>query len=117
MKAPGHSRNCYIIRSGAAAESRLELLARICWPATKQFLHRRGALRGRVLDIGCGAGDVAVGMIAAGADEAVGIDIDAEVVAFAARHGLDAPAHRAGVWPPAGFEGDVNRPNLVGASG
>ncbi|MGB2811477.1 MAG: class I SAM-dependent methyltransferase, partial [Mycobacterium sp.] len=83
MNAPGHSRTSYIIRSGAAAESRLELLARICWPATEQFLHRRGALRGRVLDVGCGAGDVAVRMIAAGADEAVGIDINAEVVAFA----------------------------------
>jgi 2-polyprenyl-3-methyl-5-hydroxy-6-metoxy-1,4-benzoquinol methylase len=83
MNAPGHSRTSYIIRSGAAAESRLELLARICWPATEQFLHRRGALRGRVLDVGCGAGDVAVRMIAAGAAQAVGIDINAEVVAFA----------------------------------
>lgn len=83
MNAPGHSDASYIIRSGAAAESRLELLARICWPATEQFLHRCGALRGRVLDVGCGSGDVAVRMIAAGADEAVGIDINAEVVAFA----------------------------------
>jgi 2-polyprenyl-3-methyl-5-hydroxy-6-metoxy-1,4-benzoquinol methylase len=73
----------YIIRSGAAAESRLELLARICWPATEQFLHRRSAIRGRVLDVGCGSGDVAMRMIAAGADEAVGIDINAEVVAIA----------------------------------
>ena len=83
MNAPGHSDSSYIIRSGAAAESRLELLARICWPTTEQFLHRRGPLHGRVLDVGCGSGDVAMRMITAGADAAVGIDINAEVVAFA----------------------------------
>ncbi len=83
MNAPGHSHGTYIIRSGAAAESRLELLARICWPATEKFLQRHGAFRGRVLDVGCGSGDVAMRMIAAGADEAVGIDINAEVVASA----------------------------------
>ena len=32
MDASGDSDATYIIRSGAAAESRLELLARICWP-------------------------------------------------------------------------------------
>lgn len=111
MNAPGHSDASYIIRSGAAAAARLELLARICWPATEQFLHRHGTLRGRVLDVGCGSGDVAVRMIAAGADEAVGIDINAEVVAFAkeraAALGSAASFRLAGI-------GDVGSADLRG---
>lgn len=102
MNAPGHSDTTYIIRSGAAAESRLELLARICWPATEQFLHRRGAFRGRVLDVGCGSGDVAMRMIAAGADEAVGIDINAEVVANA--QARTAASGSAATFRPAGID-------------
>ena len=109
MNAPGHSDSSYIIRSGAAAESRLELLARICWPATQQFLHRRGTLHGRGLDVGCGSGDVAMRVITAGADEAVGIDINAEVVAFA--KGRTAALGSAATFRVAGID-DVGSADL-----
>jgi 2-polyprenyl-3-methyl-5-hydroxy-6-metoxy-1,4-benzoquinol methylase len=58
----------YMIRSGVGALERLELIARLCAPATLAFLTRTGALGApRFLDVGCGIGDVAVRAAAAGA--------------------------------------------------
>lgn len=75
----------YVIRSGVGALERLELIARLCAPATLAFLARTGALGApRFLDVGCGIGDVAVRAAAAGATDAVGVDVNAEVVAGAA---------------------------------
>jgi SAM-dependent methyltransferase len=104
MDASGDSDATYIIRSGAAAESRLELLARICWPATEQFLHRRGALRGRVLDVGCGSGDVAVRMIAALMDCARASGTVSTLLRF---------VQVTGRWRLS--RGNANRPNIFGA--
>jgi SAM-dependent methyltransferase len=75
----------YMIRSGVGALERLELIARLCAPATLAFLTRTGALGApRFLDVGCGIGDVAVRAAAAGATDTVGGDVNAEVVAGAA---------------------------------
>jgi SAM-dependent methyltransferase len=74
----------YVIRSGVGALERLELIARLCAPATLAFLGRTGALGApRFLDVGCGVGDVAVQAAAAGTTDAVGVDVNPDVVAGA----------------------------------
>lgn len=85
----------YVIRTGAAAVPRLELLARLFWPSTEDLLTRTGAFDARrFLDVGCGIGDVASRVAMQGVSEAVGIDLSPDVVeaasARARRH--DAPA-------------------------
>jgi len=73
----------YVIRSGAAAHDRLELIARLFWPTTETFLERTGAFDvGRFVDVGCGIGDVTCRVSTRGAD-ALGIDANAEVVDLA----------------------------------
>jgi len=73
----------YVIRSGAEARERLELIARLFWPTTETFLAGLGALdAGRFVDVGCGIGDVTC-RIGARAAHAVGIDVNAEVVDLA----------------------------------
>jgi SAM-dependent methyltransferase len=70
----------YVIRSGAAARDRLELIARLFWPTTEEFLERSGAIDvARFVDVGCGIGDVAARLAARGVG-AIGIDVNDEVV-------------------------------------
>jgi SAM-dependent methyltransferase len=83
----------YVIRSGAGAHERLELIARLFWPTTETFLARADAFGvARFLDVGCGIGDVTCRVGAAGA-EALGLDVNAEVVELATRRAaaLGAP--------------------------
>ena len=73
----------YVIRSGAEAHDRLELIARLFWPTTEAFLERTGAFgAGRFLDVGCGIGDVTCRLADDGVD-ALGIDANAEVIDLA----------------------------------
>jgi SAM-dependent methyltransferase len=73
----------YVIRSGAAARDRLELIARLFWPTTETFLADVGALDvARFVDVGCGIGDVTCRLDARGV-HAIGIDVNAEVVELA----------------------------------
>jgi len=84
----------YVIRTGAAARDRLELIARLFWPTTEAFLERSGALGATSLvDVGCGIGDV-VARLAARGIGAFGIDVNEEVVGAATERsaGLGSPA-------------------------
>lgn len=83
MSGPGDDAT-YVIRSGAAALERLELIARLFRPSTLEWLELNDAFgTGRFLDVGCGIGDVAGLTALAGASEVVGIDVNDEVVAAA----------------------------------
>jgi SAM-dependent methyltransferase len=80
---PQHEDASYVIRSGASAHDRLELIARLFWPTTETFLTRVGASDlDRFVDVGCGIGDVTCRVGAMGVD-ALGIDPNAEVVGLA----------------------------------
>jgi SAM-dependent methyltransferase len=73
----------YVIRSGAGARERLELIARLFWPTTETFLAGTGALGvDRFVDVGCGIGDVTC-RIGASNKHAIGVDVNAEVVDLA----------------------------------
>lgn len=73
----------YVIQSGAPARERLELIARLFWPTTEELLTRHGAFGARrFLDVGCGIGDVA-----ARVGDALGVDINAEVIDAARERG------------------------------
>lgn len=51
----------YILRGGAEGAARLRILGRATWPTTERLLHRAGIRPGlRVLDVGCGSGEVTV---------------------------------------------------------
>ena len=72
-------RRDYVIRGGQEGKRRLELLGRIMWPTTFQLLQRTGIRAGmRCLDIGCGGGDVTLGLarLAGPVGKVVGIDMD-----------------------------------------
>jgi SAM-dependent methyltransferase len=78
-----HEDASYVIRSGAEAHDRLELIARLFWPTTETFLDRTGAFAvSRFVDVGCGIGDVAC-RVASQGTAALGIDVNAEVIAMA----------------------------------
>lgn len=84
----------YVIRTGAGALERLDLLARLFWPTTEDLLRRVGAFAAtRFLDVGCGIGDVTC-RVADRAGAALGIDVNAEVVGAAVERGerLGSPA-------------------------
>jgi SAM-dependent methyltransferase len=82
----------YVIRSGAAARDRLELIARLFWPTTETFLERIGALDvDRFVDVGCGIGDVTC-RVGASRVEALGIDPNPVVVDAAATRAWSAGA-------------------------
>ena len=84
----------YVIRSGAGAHDRLELIARLFWPTTEAFLDRAGAFGGGTfVDVACGIGDVTCRMASTGS-AALGIDVNAEVVDLAEERarGLGATA-------------------------
>ena len=78
----------YVLRGGQAGAERLRLLNRVKWPTTEQLLNKAG-LRGgmRVLDFGCGGGEVTLRMAAlVGAEgEVVGIDLDPSILQLAQR--------------------------------
>ena len=74
----------YVIRSGSAALDRLDLIARLFRPTSVEWLETNDALVvDRFLDVGCGIGDVTGLAALAGSGEAVGIDVNDEVVAAA----------------------------------
>ena len=78
----------YVIQTGAAARERLELIARLFWPTTEEFLSRESAFGvERFLDVGCGIGDVA-----ARVGDATGVDINAEVIDAARERGKSMEA-------------------------
>lgn len=84
----------YVIRTGADALGRLELIARLFWPSTELFLTRREAFcASRFLDVGCGLGDVAC-RVASRSGAATGIDVNADVVHAATQRAeqVGAPA-------------------------
>ncbi len=73
----GMNKHAYAINGGSAGASRLEILARIMWPETESLLRKVNISRGQqCLDIGCGTGDVTIGMAAMTERQAVGIDMD-----------------------------------------
>ncbi|HEY8516322.1 MAG TPA: methyltransferase domain-containing protein [Candidatus Binatia bacterium] len=76
----------YILHGGAPGAARLEVLARAYWPTTRALLERVGVRPGmRVLDLGCGRGDVTVELarLVAPGGAAVGIDADGAVLEHA----------------------------------
>jgi ubiquinone/menaquinone biosynthesis C-methylase UbiE len=78
----------YVLRGGQAGAERLRILNRAKWPTTLRLLSAAGLRAGmRVLDVGCGSGDVTLEMAAlVGADgEVVGIDCDSEILELARR--------------------------------
>jgi 2-polyprenyl-3-methyl-5-hydroxy-6-metoxy-1,4-benzoquinol methylase len=69
----------YVIRGGMAGKRRLELLGRAMWPTTFRLLKRVGVTAGMTcLDIGCGGGDVTLGLarLAGPEGRVVGVDLD-----------------------------------------
>jgi SAM-dependent methyltransferase len=76
----------YAIRGGKQGKERLDVLARVLLPTTKQLLDRAGLIRGmKCLDVGCGGGNVA--MLIAGIVGPEGpvsaTDTDPEILALA----------------------------------
>lgn len=100
----------YVIRTGAEALDRLDLIARLLWPTTQMFLARVAALNAtRFLDVGCGIGDVACRIAATGV-ASTGIDPNEAVVRAAkercVRHGSTA-AFRVGGLAELGTDPDL----------
>ena len=76
----------YVIRTGDAALERLELLARLFWPTTRTLLARNDVFDAdRLLDVGCGIGDVVCRASAEGVEFSVGIDVNRAVIDAAER--------------------------------
>jgi 2-polyprenyl-3-methyl-5-hydroxy-6-metoxy-1,4-benzoquinol methylase len=87
----------YVIRTGADARDRLELIARLFWPTTELFLSRNDAFAAeRFVDVGCGIGHVASRAAYAGVRHVLGIDVNPDVVAAAPEHGSSASFRVAG---------------------
>jgi len=79
----------YVIRGGEEGKRRLELLGRTLWPTTFRLLKRVGIPAGTTcLDIGCGGGDVTLGLarLVGPRGRVVGVDLDSVKLA-AARQG------------------------------
>lgn len=82
----------YVIESGSAAHDRLELIARLFWPTTDVLLDRTDAFQEtRFIDVGCGIGDVTCRLASDGVD-ALGIDVNPEVVALATARAAESGA-------------------------
>jgi ubiquinone/menaquinone biosynthesis C-methylase UbiE len=76
----------YVIRGGRAGYERLQLLARVHWPATRALCARAGVGTGmRGIDLGCGGGEVTFELAQlVGPDGAViGVDMDEVKLALA----------------------------------
>ncbi len=83
----------YVLRGGQAGAARLRLLNRVKWPTTEQLLNKAGLRAGmRVLDFGCGGGEVTLRMAAlVGAEgEVVGIDIDPSILRLAKQEAAES---------------------------
>jgi SAM-dependent methyltransferase len=79
MSSPGPQPE-YVIRGGHEGKRRLEVLARALWPTTFQLLRRAGIREGMTcLDLGCGGGDVTLGIVrmVGPSGKVVGVDLDA----------------------------------------
>lgn len=99
-KAPGAG---YVIRGGHEGRARLSLLSRAMWPTTFRLLKRSGVGVGMgCLDLGCGSGEVTLGMarMVGPAGRVVGLDIDAVKLSAAREaatcHGLGNVEFRHG---------------------
>jgi 2-polyprenyl-3-methyl-5-hydroxy-6-metoxy-1,4-benzoquinol methylase len=76
----------YAIRGGKQGKERLDVLARVLLPTTKQLLDRVGLIRGmKYLDVGCGGGHGAILMAAIVGPEGLvsATDTDPEILALA----------------------------------
>jgi len=85
----------YVLRGGEAGAKRLRLLNRAKWPTTEPLLTRAGLQVGmRVLDVGCGSGEVTLNMAAlvGAAGHVVGIDLDPAILDAARRGAEDVTA-------------------------
>jgi SAM-dependent methyltransferase len=85
----------YLIRGGLEGRERLRVLGRVMRPTTLPLLERAGVTAGmRVLDVGCGGGDVTVDLasLVGLTGTAIGIDVDATKIELAR-----ADADQAGV--------------------
>ncbi len=95
-EVPGAAARIYVLQDDERERRRLLLQAAILNPLTERLLRNCGISRGmRILDLGCGAGDVS--MIAAaltGPDgEVVGIDLSAGSLELAQERASDAILH------------------------
>src|SRR5439155_18931792 len=87
----------YILGHSPAEIRRLMLQAALLKPITERLLRESGLAPGmRVLDLGCGTGDVAMlaAEIVGSEGEVVGIDRSADVLAVAQGRALGAHEHR-----------------------
>lgn len=83
----------YIIRGGVAGRERLRVLSRVMRPTTLAFFERIGLAPGmRVLDCGCGGGDLAFELanIVGPQGKVVGTDIDAVKLELARSEAAEA---------------------------
>ena len=76
----------YAIRGGKEGKKRLDVLARVLLPTTRNLFHRVGLRRGmKCLDAGCGGGHVAtlIASIVGPEGRVIGTDTDTEILALA----------------------------------
>mgnify|MGYP000209307687 CR=1 FL=1 len=99
------AKTTYVLARGTSGAERLHLLSRMKWPTTQAFLLRAGLRPGmRCLDVGCGIGEVTLGIaeMAGPEGEAVGVDCAEtflwEADAEARRRGLRATFRRSDVY-------------------
>jgi len=86
----------YAIHGGLEGKKRLDLLARVMLPTTRQLLYRVGLIGGmQCLDVGCGGGHVTMLMAGMVGPEGrvIGTDTDKEILALAKK---DAEAANVG---------------------
>jgi SAM-dependent methyltransferase len=105
----------YILRGGLIGRERLRILARVMRPGTLALLARVGLpAEGRILDLGCGGGDVTIELARlAGAHASVtGLDFDPVMVELAREE-----ARAAEVSQVAFKVGDLHAPGMLEAAG
>ena len=93
MNWPGHAAGAYVFGSSAAEITRLNELAELLQPSTRQVLREAGITDGMtVLDIGCGPGSVAFlnAELVGRAGSVTGIDRDPAMLATARAHALSS---------------------------
>src|SRR5213075_2168535 len=76
----------YAIHGGQEGKERLDLLARVMLPTTRQLLDRVGLIKGmKCLDVGCGGGQVSILMASIVGPEGrvMGTDTDEEILVLA----------------------------------
>ena len=93
MNRPAHAAGGYVFGSSAAEITRLNELAELLQPSTRQVLREAGITDGMtVLDIGCGPGSVAFlnAELVGRAGSVTGIDRDPAMLATARAHALSS---------------------------